>query len=297
MERLRYLLALMLVLFPLLTLLPVFLVFWAGRVFVDDTFGLLAAQLYPVAPAIGLLVGHLDFALFPLCVAGIAVPFAIGVSRNRPVLLLLSAVVFVLYFTLTLAALSVLVFLAAYLGLVMLRRLRGRERIVRVTLDGLRVGGVFALVSILLLLVVCLWLPFDPVERYGYARLVQRDFVTTEYNLFWATTNLLGYFVSFGLMQTVLLVLQQGQALRRVWRATDGAIDDLAIAWLCLIVALVAFGRQHGETNRLWTFLTPVACLVVGTYVYERLSSRYLWVPLVAAFGLLIIGRHYLSYF
>jgi hypothetical protein len=297
MERLRYLLALMLVLFPLLTLLPVFLIFWAGRTFVDDAYGLLAAQLYPLAPAIALQVVNLDFVVFPLCAMGMIVPFAIGVSRRRPRLVVASAAIFVAYFTLTLAALSVLVFLGAYLGLVLLRRSRARETIGSIGVDALRHGSLFVVASILLLVAVCVLLPFDPVARYQDARTMQSGWVTSEFNVSWATGNLIAYFVSLGLMQTVLLLLEQGHSLFRTWRATAGPMDDFALAWLCLVTSLAVFGLQHGETNRMWTFLTPVACLVVGQYLYERLPPQRLWVPLVAALGLLVFVRYHLSYF
>jgi hypothetical protein len=297
MERLRFLLGLVLVLFPLLTLLPVFLIFWTGRTFVDVRFGLLAASLYPLVPAVALLVAHLDYALFPLLTMGIVAPFVVGVNGGRWLPVALSGAVFALYFTLTLAAASVLVLLASYLGLRLVRRLRSGESFTSVTLDLSRSAGPFALVSAGVLALLCVWLPFDPIERYGYARGMQQEWTTSEYNLYWATANLLGYLLSFGLIQVVLLSVQLGHALRRTLAATADAIDDLAVGWLCLLVALLVFGRHHGETNRLWAFLSPMACLVVGRYVYDRVPPRRWWVPLGLALAGVMLARYRLSYF
>jgi hypothetical protein len=297
MEQLRRLLALILVLFPLVTLLPVFLIAWVGRTFVDDTFGLLAAQLYTLVPAVAMLVAHLDYVLFPLCVMGVVAPFVIGAHTEKSGLVAVSAVVFVLYFTLTLAAISVLPLLAACLGFIAIRRLRGSDTLRSIVLDVARPAIAFAIPAVLVLLLVAVALPFHPVERYSVARELQRTWTSTDYNLFWVATNVLGYVLSFGILQTVLLMLQQGRALRGVLMPGAAAIDDLALAWLCMVVALVAFGQNHGETNRLWAFLSPVACLIVAQYIYERLSPGRLWIPLVAAFGAVILVRSQLSYF
>ena len=140
-------------------------------------------------------------------------------------------------------------------------------------------------------------LAFHPLERYTAAREIHQNRTSADYGFFWVTTNLLGYFLSFGLMQALLLFLQQGSAVRRTVRATSDAIDDLALAWMCLLIALAAFGRNHGETNRIWAFLSPMACLVIARYFYDRLSTWRLWVPVVAALGAVVLVRYRLSYF
>jgi hypothetical protein len=308
MERLRHLLALVLVIYPFVTLLPVFLIAWVGRVLVDEGFGLLSAQLYTLVPAVALLVAHLDYALFPLCVIGIVAPFVVGVHTKRPWLVAVSGLAFALYFTLTLAALSLVAMLAAYLGLAAIRRLRqGGASSVRLrleatagqvlVLDVAKSAVAFAVPAALVVLLISVTLPFHPVERYSVARDIQRTWTSADYNLFWVTTNVLGYLLSFGLMQAVLLIIQQGSSLRRSLSSAGDAVDDLALAWVCLVIALVTVGRNHGETNRIWAFLSPMACLFVGKYFYDRLSSRRLWVPLVAALGAVILVRYRLSYF
>jgi nitrate reductase NapE component len=296
-EEMRYLLALMFVLFPVLTFLPVFLIFWVGRTFVDETFGLLAATTYIVTPEASLSIAHLDYALYPLLAIGTVAAFVIGVRQHRLGYVVASAVAFMLYFTITLAAVSVVVMLIAYLGCDAWQRIRRRDSIALVTIDMARVLGVFGLVCGLALTSLYFGIHFHPIERYGYAREVQRDWVTSEYNLFWVVSNALGYFLSFGLVQTALLIVQLGRSARRVVSASGDGIALLAVAWLCLLLMLLAFGRQHGETNRLWTFLSPVGCLIVARYIYDVIPSRRWWLPMLMFFVSLVLMRYRLNYF
>lgn len=295
-ERLRYLVALVFVVFPLLTMLPVFLVFWVGRAYAGAGFGLLAAALYPVVPAIGLLVAHLDYALFPLCTMAVVVPFAVGVSQKRPALIVASAAAFALYLTMTLAALSLAVLLFVYLALTVLQQLRQGRGIRRIALDAGTTAGTFALVSGVSLALFSVWAQVDLVERYRVARSIQQTW-GGEGTGAWVVPNLLGYFLSFGLLQTAVLFVQQGRSLRRVVRAAADSIDHLTIGWLCLLVALVAFGRNHGETNRLWTFMSPLGCVIVARYLYDLVPARALWLPVAFFLAGLIASRYQLSYF
>jgi hypothetical protein len=296
-ERLRHLLALILVLYPFVTLLPVFLIGWVGTTLVDELFGLFAAMLYTLVPAVALLVAHLDYVLFPLCATGIVAPFVVGVHTTRRGLVAVSALAFAAYFTLTLAAMSLLVLLASYLGFTAIRRYRQAGGLRPIARDVATVAAVFAVTAGIGLALASWGLSFHPLERYSAAREIQRNWTSAEYGVFWVTANLLGYLLSFGLMQAVLLLLQQGGAVRRTFRGKGDAIDDLALAWVCLVVALVAFGRNHGETNRIWAFLSPPACLFVARYFYDRLPAWRLWVPLVAALGAVVLVRYRLSYF
>ena len=137
---------------------------------------------------------------------------------------------------------------------------------------------------------------FHPIERYTYARAVQRGWVTSEYNLDWVVANALGYFLAFGLVQTALLLVQGGRSTWRVMRGTGDGIGSLAVAWLGLVLLLLAFGRHHGETNRLWTFLTPVGCLVVARHIYDVMPLRRWWVPLMVFLVSLVLMRYRLNY-
>jgi hypothetical protein len=296
-EEMRYLLALMFVLFPVLTFLPVFLIFWVGRTFVDETFGLLAAMVYVVTPEASLSIAHLDFALYPLLAIGTVAPFVIGVRQQRLRYVAASAVVFMLFFVTTLAAVSAVAMLMAYLGCDAWQRIRRRDTPVIVTSDVARVLGVFGLVCGLALTSLYFAIDFHPIERYSYAHEVQRNWITSTYDLFWVVENTLGYFLSFGLVQTALLIVQLGRSALRVLAATADGIALLAVAWLCLLLALLAFGRQHGETNRLWAFLSPVGCLIVARYIYDVIPSRRWWLPMLLFFVSLVLMRYRLSYF
>ena len=296
-DEMRHLLALMFVLYPVLTLLPVFLIFWVGTTLVDETFGLIAAMTFIVTPEAHLSFSHLDFALFPLLAIGTVAPFVVGVRRQRLRYVAASAVVFMFYFTITLAAVPVVMMLVAYLGCDAWQRIRRRESMSAVAIDVASMLGVFGVVSGMLLASLYFAIHFHPIERYAYARTVQRDWVTTEYNLDWVMANALGYFLSFGLVQTAPLLAQAGRSVWRVLTATADAIGSLAVAWLGVLVFLLAFGRQHGETNRLWTFLTPVGCLIAARYIYDVIPLRRWWLPLSMFFVSLILMRYRLNYF
>jgi hypothetical protein len=295
-ERLRYLVAIVSLVFPVLTMLPVPIIFWLGRSLAGDGFGLLGAALYPLVPAVGLLVADLDYALYPLCAIAAVAPFAVGVHRRRPALLALSGLAFVLYLSMTMAALSMMVPMLAVAGLDALQRLRRGDGIPRVSRDLAVMGGTFAVAVAAALALVAIGLHFDPVKRYEYAREIQANW-GTEYTGSFAVANLLGYFLSFGLAQTAVLFAQQGRSFARLVPATGDTLDHLAVGWLCLLAALVMFGEQHGETNRLWAFLSPLGCVIVARFAYDRLPARALWVPPAMFLAGLILSRYQLSYF
>jgi hypothetical protein len=295
-ERLRYLVGLVFIVFPLITLLPVFLVYWVGRSFVSVGFGLLAAALYPLVPAVGLLVADLDYALYPLCALAVVAPFAVGVRQRRPVCVGISAVAFVAYFSMTMAALSLGAVMVVFWALTVLQRLARGEGPSRIAYDAARDASMFALVSLALLALLYVGAHFDPIERYTFARSIQQNW-GMEYTGSWAAANLLGYFLSFGFAQTALLLVQQSRSALRVARSAGDPIDHLAIGWLCLLLALVVFGEQHGETNRLWAFLSPLACVIVARYIYDFVPSKLLWVPVVLFLAGLVVSRYQLSYF
>jgi hypothetical protein len=297
LQQLRYLLALMFVLFPLLTYLPVFLLFWVGRVLADDTVGTLAAILYLFVPAIALNVAHLDFALFPLLAFACMGLLIIGMMQHRTEYVVVSAIIFMLYFYLTLAALSLVAFLGAYVGLLLLAQLRRGKAFRSAALDVVQMLAVFALVCGLLLAGLYELMDFHPVQRYTIARSIQRNWGSSEYNLFWVKANLFGYFVSFGLAQMMVVLAQQWRSIHRVFTAVADSVDLIAISWLCLLVGLVILGRQHGETNRLWAFLSPIGCLIVARAFRDLIPPERVGVPLLLLFASLILTRYRLTYF
>jgi hypothetical protein len=72
----------------------------------------------------------------------------------------------------------------------------------------------------------------------------------------------------------------------------------LAVAWLCLLVMLEAFARQHGETNRHWTpLLTPIGCLIVARYIYDSIPARRWWMPTLVFFVGLVLMRYRVNYY
>jgi hypothetical protein len=208
-----------------------------------------------------------------------------------------SATIFIAYFYMTLAAISLIAFLGAYVGLVLLAGLRRGEAFPRAALNVLQTLASFALVCVILLACLYVWMHFDPIERYTMARGIQREWVTNEYNLFWVKANLVGYFLSFGLAQTSVVLLQQWRSIHRLFTADADSIDFIAIAWLCVLLSLVAFAHHHGETNRLWTFLSPIGCLIVARSFRDLIPQERLGPPLLLLFASLILARYRLTYF
>jgi hypothetical protein len=296
-EQLRYLLGLMFVLFPFLTCLPVFIIFWLGRVLLNDTFGVLAGLIYTLVPSVTLLVAHLDFVLFPLVTMGIVAPFVVGVAQRKPGYFALAGVMFVAYLYMTMAAVSIVAVLAVYLGLEALRRLVHGDRWQRVVSDLALVVVVFGGTSAALLTGLYLGVHFQPIERYTYARAIQRDWGSPDYNSFWVTANLVGYLLAFGITQSVILFTQLGRSIWRSVTASGDDLDHLSIGWWCLLLGLLAFGRQHSETNRLWAFLSPIGSLIVARYVTDLVPQRVWWLALCIFLLGVMLARYRLSYF
>jgi len=292
LQQLRYLLAFMFLLFPLLTYLPVFLLFWVGREFADDVVGMLAAILYLFVPAIGLNVAHLDFALYPFLACACLGLLIIGIAQRRVEYVVASATIFMLYFYMTLAAVALVAFLGGYVGLFLLAQLRRGETFRCAALYVVQMLAVFVLVCGVILACLYAWMDFHPVQRYTIARNIQRNWTTSEYNLFWVKANLFGYFLSFGLAQTIVVLAQQWRSIHRVFTAVADSVDFIAIAWLCLLIGLVFLGRQHGETNRLWAFLSPFGCLIVARWFRDLIRLELLGLPLLLLFASLILMRY-----
>jgi hypothetical protein len=295
-EELGRLLALMTALYPVLTILPVVLVFHAGRMMVDESFGLLAALVYTMVPAVNLSIAHLDVALFPLLTAAVMVGVAEGVRRRRMWPVALAAAAFVLYFFMTLAALTAVALAAVYLASLAWQRIARGERLAAVSAETAAAGCAFGVTAGFWLAVLYAGLNFDPVERYSYARDLQRRWVTPEYNLFWATGNALGYALSFGIAQSIVLLAQLARSTWRSIGARADGIDGLAVSWAWVFVALLVFGRQHGETNRLWAFLSPIGALLVARWVYDLVPGRWRWIPLILFLAGLFLVRLTLTY-
>ncbi|HEU4993241.1 MAG TPA: hypothetical protein VFT29_00395 [Gemmatimonadaceae bacterium] len=296
-DDLRYMLAMMFVVFPVLTYLPVFLIFWLGKTYGDARLGVLAAALYLFVPATALQVAHLDFALFPLLVVAILAAFAYGVARSRQGYIVVAALVFALYFVMTLAAVSVAAALVAFLAIAAAERLRRGDSLRTVSLDTGRTGAVFAFVVLVSLVASYLLFRFDPIERYTHARAIQRTWSGDEYNMFWVNSNLLSYALSFGIIYAVCIAIQQWRSMRRVFDGSSDVIDHLTLSWLCLLIGLVAFGRQHSETNRLWAFLNPIGCLIGARLLYDRVDAKRLWAPVFLVLASLLLARYRLNYF
>jgi hypothetical protein len=296
-DELRYLLGLMFVLFPVLTYLPIFFIFWMARHGGHDALGLLAASLYLFVPAVALLVAHLDTALFPLLVTALLAWFVVGVREQKLVYVAAAAVVFTLYFTVTLAAAAVLAFLLPYVVIAAWSRMREGKSGGRVALQALAVTATFAGIFAGGILLLSFAFHLDFVGRYTIARKLQSDWQTEQYDFFWARADALGWFLSFGLAQSWLLLAQVGRSTWRFVAARADAVDEVVLGWLCLSAGLLVFGRQHGETNRLWTFLAPVACLALARLLYDHLLGRRLVVPLGLFLLGLLLTRYRLSYF
>jgi len=296
-DDLRYMLALVLIAYPFLTYLPVYIVFWLGKTYGDVTLGLLAASLYLFVPVVSLRVAHLDYALFPLLAVAVLAFFAHGVERQQPSFVVLSALIFVAYFTMTLSAVSLLGWLLPYSGLVALERIRRGKRVSSAARESATALGIFALVCAVPLAALHGALQFDAIERYTFARSIQRNWVGSRLSWFVFAWNLLEYFLSFSLIYTTCLFVQQWRSARRLATDTADALDRVALSWLCLFLGLVAFGRQQGETDRLWAFLTPVGCLIAARLLRDSIHARRLWVPLLLFALTLAIARYHLAYF
>jgi hypothetical protein len=295
-QELQHLLGLLFLLYPVLTCVPVFFMYLLGRTFVDVSFGLLAALFYVFVPVMMLSVAHLDFAVFPALTTGVLAFFALGVSTRKALYVTLSALAFTVYLGITLAASALIGFLVPYAALAMLQRVR-TEPLRRLTTEMLKLALIYVVIVVAVLGAFSYALDFNFFKRYAYARQLQRDWVTTEYNWFWVKTNLLGWFLSFGLLQSVLLVVQQGRSAWSLVRGKADGVDLVTLSWLFLMIGLVGLGRQHGETNRLWAFMAPLGCVIAARLMYDSSGARRYLPALAMLLAGLVLARYRLSFF
>jgi hypothetical protein len=297
LDQLRHLLGFMFLTYPWLACAPVLLIVGLGVSQGRPAAGIIGAAAYVMVPGLALSVAHLDFTLFPLLAFAIVATFVAAMTTRRPAWAVASALLFVLYLSVTLAAAALVSFFSGYIASVLVHQRLRRERVWPAVLDTARAAIVFTVVSAAAIAALQAALDVDLLARYQNAREVQRIWVTEEYDAHWMTGNLLGYFLSFGLTQAVLLWAQQWRTTWRVGRGVADRIDHLTIGWTCLLLGLVLLARQHGETNRLWAFLSPMACLIVGRWIVDLVPQKRWPVMLIVFLAGLLLARVRLSYF
>jgi hypothetical protein len=296
LTRLRHLLGLLFIISPLLTCVPVFVLYATGREFGDGSLGLLAAVLYLLVPGVALHVAHLDFFLFPALATGVVALFMTGIVRRRPGLLLASAVLLAAYFTFTLAAAALVALLLPFAGMWHLRQPRSGAAVEPTVREALTSAGVMVLGFGAVIAALSVTVPFDFLTRYTRAQAINVAFGGHAYNGYWMTANLIGWLLAFGLAQAFIAGAQCLKSLWAIVAAPADALDVLAVAWICLIIGLELFAQQHGETNRIWTFLSPVGCLLAARFIRDSTPAPRYAVPLVLFLTALVIARYRLSY-
>jgi hypothetical protein len=295
-KELAYLVTLVALVFPVLTATPLIPLYLLAGALMGARAGLLVCLSCLLVPGTTLMVGHLDYAVFPALFCAVVASFVLGHRRRRSRWIVLSALLFVLYSTMTLAATVAVLFVAVFVALELVRTgIAGR--LGRGELHGsLGRLGLFLVSAALLLLVLRLAMNFDPWTRYTYAREIQVNWIAGGDRPYWLVTNAAEYLLAFSFCFALLAAVQSLLSIRKMTAGTGKDLDSVVLSWSVVLIGLALGGGQHGETGRLWAFMNAIGCLGAGRLV-AVLFRRRPWIPLGGFLSILILSRFCLAYF
>jgi hypothetical protein len=250
-------------LWPLITYLAIFPLFWIGRMFTNEQVAIRTCALYLFVPSVTLVTLHTDQVFFPLF--GLLV-FLVGIHAIRRQSWAYGVLLGVVFYIALFFTFGLLLFvpLITLIGLLYGWQQKILKRILVLLVMAL-IGVVAAHFLFRLIL------NYDIVTRYQSAithHVAWKGWKTgTAYTIM--VVNLiefatwLGMPVALSCLAGLLSSATEMKSERRSW--SDFLAVSLAVAVLCMDV----LGRTRGEIARLWLFVVPFMCLIAVSHVYR----------------------------
>jgi hypothetical protein len=277
-EKLEWLRTFSSLLWPLLSYLVIIPIYLFGKRMMEPRSALVACCLYVLMPSVTLMTLHTDQVFFPFFAMAAVLLFALAADKGSMLIGTVAGVWFYLALFCSFGFGAVLPLCAAALVVGQDGRATSGKRVVK--LLAVATAG-FILADVAFRLVF----DYDIIARYRHA--VAFHFASkywkprAEYILYFPFLSALEYAVWLGVPIVVFVFSALGHALRDIAQRQVRMPSVLAVAVFGVLVGLALFSRTGPESARIWMFLVPFVCLVVGEMVTRVPSQAGRLVPLV----------------
>jgi hypothetical protein len=284
--------------YPLLSMLALFPLFWASRLVLPSRLVFVPLLLYIACPNVVLMPLLPDQFLFPLLfIAGVWLSLLVVKKKSFVLSILLGGFFFIsLYFSFSLLPLAFLAILLIWLDYATASR-RGPLREPLLLSLGLVAG--FGLLA----LIFWLGLNYDLLTRYQAAMETHRAHKKLETGLAAWFRALLINNVEFTLWTGVPLILlavfQARSAVIRTWKRKPSLLDLALLGLLATFLALNVFSQTRSEVGRLWLFLVPAMAVFAAPQAVglHHKPIRSLWFILVLQLITVWITFHFQDFY
>ncbi|MCB0713667.1 MAG: hypothetical protein KDD67_15165 [Ignavibacteriae bacterium] len=258
-------------LWPLLTFLALFPLYFLGRRFLSEEESRIMLLLYTLTPNIVLMTMHLDQCLLPSLFLSVVLLFLKSVEKESVVLTLLCGFLLGVASFFSFSMVTLFPLLGLWHGGAELLRAKRENNSwktmlvvsLRPTLTPLTLTLVgFALFHIILLIGFDYnWVREYQVaqEAHGVWKIQEWDIIRTIWVGF---LDLFEYAVWIGFPIALFALLRSGVTIKRLRKHSLRSGDAMILSLLFLLFLLSFFGKTVAETGRLWTFLLPLVLIV-----------------------------------
>ncbi len=260
---------------PFITYLVLFPLFYLTKELSDTETALAACILFVFIPSVNLVTLHTDQVFFPLMSVCSILLVVLALRRQSIVFAagagcLLYAAAFCSFGLLALLPLTAL-FVIGYL----LIKSEPAKRFV----PGLRIAGGSVAGFIVLDVIFRLVFGYNIVLRYKKALTFHQEWLHWNPSLWktlhFANINVLEFFFWTGCAVSLLALFCFFRSIRvEDFRRTE-PIAGLVWVLVGMLILLALFGKTEGETARLWLFLVPFCCIAAAYEIRMRFTANW----------------------
>lgn len=262
----------MTILWPILAGLPVISMYVLAKEIYQnaENYYLVSSLFYIFTPSVILIPLHLDQSLYPFLFIFTLTIFIFGLKRKNPLLFFVSgfATGIILFVSFSLLALPfyILLILLIKLGLELLTKDKTlKNNIAEIIRENIKIGFIYALGFLFLEILLFFYFGYNFIESYQFVMSnhfsSRVDNWSPQITFYLSTLNILEYVLWTGIPLIALLIHGAIRSFKKLSTRNSDLSVIMSVATPILFVVLALFGRNVGETARLWIFLTPLALI------------------------------------
>ena len=253
---------------PLISYLVLFPLFWLGRILTDERTSLISCALYLFIPSVSLITLHTDQVFFPLFAVVTILIGVLAMRKQSMALGFLTGLVFYfsVFFSFGMLFLAPLIVLIALVQGWQTRQFGDILLPLIASVAGTIVGD----------LVLRLTLNYDILARFQYAvthHEAWKHFIHAPYYVS-VLGNLIELGVWLGIPVALLAVASFIRPAARLSLKNLTSIESFSIAFGVSVLLLDIFGKTRAEVARLWLFIVPFACLMAASQFEEMVGKE-----------------------
>ena len=245
---------------PLISYIPVILIFIFGRKIIGDQNAIIASLLYVTIPSVNLINLHTDQTFYPSLglLSGILLLNSVRVRLLTQAFLAGCIFFLATFLSFGMAPLMILFFGAIFLT--------------NPVVLSLKIMAVFLSGFLLAWLPLYLFFDYNHYSRYLSAITYHQNSKGWEgtWDVFFAAniTNIVEYLIWIGLPISTLLVYSMLTFWRKEKRLNRLYVA-MAISLMATFLFLLIFGKTKSETARLWMYLNPFVCIYCACVIAD----------------------------